>query len=321
MKRFKPLSLLFAAALLFGLLAPCAAAEESAPVIALLGPDPCCWPCGVPFEEPGFQVWDADGLREGADVRVEGELTVWRAGDYTLRYELCDGESVVASAERTVRIVPQTLPEITAPPKGTICLSFDDGPCEDTAEVLDILARYGVKACFFIVGNQTRYLDLLPRIVAEGHTLGIHCYDHRSYGMLYRDAEHYFSDLMQAQAIVREYTGQSAHVVRFPGGGRTAGFLAGTLPGGYDELYAMLADLGMREYDWNVQPESAEKTVEGTIVSFTHPHEPYEYAVVLQHDARRFSVKALERMIQWALDEGYTFAALDETFPEIHLGA
>ncbi len=319
MKLFKRLSLLLAAALLLGVLAPGAAAEEGAPVIALLGPDPFCWPCGVPFEEPGFQVWDEDGIREDAELRVVGDITVWRAGDYTLRYELTDGEAVIASAERTVRIVPQSLPEIVQPPKGTICLSFDDGPCEDTAEVLDILAKYDVKACFFIVGNQTKYLNILPRIAAEGHTIGIHCYDHRSYGMLYRDAEHYFSDLMHTQEIVREYTGQSAHVVRFPGGSLTAGFLAGTLPGGYEELYAMLADLGMREYDWNVQPESGEKTVEGTIIAFTHPRAPYEYAVVLQHDVRRFSVKALERMIQWALEEGYTFAALDESCPEIHL--
>lgn len=319
MKRFKLFTLLLAAALLLGAPAPGALAEGAAPVIALLGPAPLTWPCGVPFEDPGWQVWDETGLREDAEIRVEGEVTVWRTGEYTLRYLLEDEADVLASAQRTVLVVPQPLPEIVQPPKGTICLTFDDGPCEDTAEALDILAKYGVKACFFIVGNQTKYLDLLPRIVAEGHTLGIHCYDHRSYGMLYRDAEHYFSDLMQAQEVVREYTGQSAHVLRFPGGGRTASYLAGTLEGGYEELYAMLADMGMREYDWNVQPESAEKTVEGTIISFTRPREPYEYAVVLQHDARRFSVKALDHMIPWALDEGYTFAALDETFPEVHL--
>jgi hypothetical protein len=40
--------------------------------------------------------------------------------------------------------------------------------------------------------------------------------------------------------------------------------------------------------------------------------------VVLQHDARLFSVRALESMIEWALKEGYTFAALDETYPEVH---
>ena len=89
------------------------------------------------------------------------------------------------------------------------------------------------------------------------------------------------------------------------------------MPGGYEELYGLLHDAGFHIYDWNVQPESAGKTTESTIVEFTHPTEPYEYAVVLQHDTRRFSVAALDRMIEWALREGYTFSALDETFPEV----
>lgn len=89
------------------------------------------------------------------------------------------------------------------------------------------------------------------------------------------------------------------------------------MPGGYEELYGLLHDAGFRAYDWNVQPESVNKTTESTLVEFTHPEKPYDYAVVLQHDTRRFSVAALDRMIEWALGEGYTFAALDETFPEV----
>ena len=313
LKALRFLPLLLVAALMLCAPAPCFAEEAGGVSIALLGPAPLSWPCGVPFEEPGFQVWDQDSLIPDAVPELEGEVTVWRTGTYTLRYRYGDAE-----AERTVTVVPQMLPETVRPPAGTICLSFDDGPCEDTGEVLDILAKYGVKACFFIVGNQTKYLDILPRIVAEGHTLGIHCYDHRSYGILYRDEEHYFSDLMKAQEVIHVYTGEYAHVLRFPGGSRTASFLAGTLRGGYQELYAILADMGIREYDWTVQPESAEKTTEGTLIAFSHPRERYDYAVVLQHDVRRFSVKALERMIQWAQAEGYSFARLDETCPEVH---
>ena len=297
-----------------------ALAEEPAARIELEGEAELDWLCGVPYAEPGYTAYSAAGEDVTASVRVEGEPVVWRVGDYVVRYLLTDGTGACVSAQRTVHVIPQTLPETVMPPKGTICLTFDDGPCEDTAEVLDILKKYDIHAAFFIIGNRTRYLDLLPRIVEEGHTLGIHCYDHQSYGMLYRDEEHYFTDLMRVQEIIYEKTGDYAHTVRFPGGAWTASYLYGTLPGGSRQLYAMLADMGIREYDWNVQPESEEKTVEGTIVSFTHPASRYEYAVVLQHDARRFSVRALEQMIQWALDEGYTFARLDETFPEIHRG-
>ena len=136
----------------------------------------------------------------------------------------------------------------------------------------------------FIVANQTKYLDLLPKILEGGHTLGIHCYDHGSYDMLYRDEEHYFTDFLRAQKIVHDYTGQYAQVVRFPGGSRTASYLTGTLKGGYQELYGILHDMGVRPYDWNVQPESATKTVEGTIVDFTHPRDPAAHSIEFNRD-------------------------------------
>ena len=279
--------------------------------LELRGEAEIVWPCGVPYEDPGYIA------RSGGTVTAEGAVIPWRAGDYTIRYFLTEGDGDIAAVRRVVHVVPQALPDTVQPPAGTICLTFDDGPCENTVRCLEILAQHGVKATFFIVANQTKYLHLLPKIVAEGHTLGIHCYDHGSYGMLYRDEEHYFTDFMKAQQIIHDYTGQYAHTVRFPGGSRTASFLAGTLDGGYGELYAILHDMGVRPYDWNVQPESGAKTVEGTIIDFTHPREPYDYAVVPQHDARRFSVEALDQMLTWAEGEGYTFAPLDTTFPEV----
>ena len=306
--------LLLLAAMLF---VPAAFADASGAHIAVSGASELDWSCGVPWQDPGFSAFDADGTDRTGDVVTEGTVIPWHPGDYELRYVLGDTETPLAEAARCVHVRAQTLPETVRPVKGTICLTFDDGPCEYTGQVLETLAKYGIHAAFFIVANQTKYLDLLPVIVEQGHTLGLHCYDHRAYQWLYENEENYFSDLMTAQKIVYEQTGRYAHILRFPGGSRTASFLAGTLPGGYEELYGLLHDAGFHIYDWNVQPESAGKTTESTIVEFTHPTEPYEYAVVLQHDTRRFSVAALDRMIEWALREGYTFSALDETFPEV----
>ncbi len=285
--------------------------------ITLLGGEELDWLCGVPFQDPGWEACGPDGEDCSAAVAVSGEVVAWLPGEYVLSYRLCVGDTPLAEAQRLVCVRPQELPEVRQPPAGTICLSFDDGPCEYTGRVLDILEKYGVKATFFIVASRTAYLDMLPRIAEAGHTVGIHCYDH-SYGLLYRDTEHYFADLMAAQEVVHEYTGEYAHVLRFPGGSMTASFLSGTLPGGYDELYGMLHAAGLRAYDWNVQPESSTRTTEGTLTEFTHPRRPYEYAVVLQHDTRLYSVAALEDMIRWAQEQGYRFAPLDPGFPEIH---
>ncbi len=63
-----------------------------------------------------------------------------------------------------------------------IALTFDDGPDPHyTPQLLDLLARYGAKATFFVVGSHAEHqLDLLRRMEKEGHTIGIHNYVHKS---------------------------------------------------------------------------------------------------------------------------------------------
>ncbi len=62
----------------------------------------------------------------------------------------------------------------------SIYLSFDDGPDpEVTPFVLDELARYGAKATFFCIGkNLKQHPELYRRILAEGHAVGNHSFDH-----------------------------------------------------------------------------------------------------------------------------------------------
>ncbi|MBR6918502.1 MAG: hypothetical protein IKN38_09995, partial [Clostridia bacterium] len=45
------------------------------------------------------------------------------------------------------------------------------------------------------------HLEILPRIVEKGHTLGIHCYSHYLKG-LYWDANSFFTDFMKAQEVI-----------------------------------------------------------------------------------------------------------------------
>ena len=61
-----------------------------------------------------------------------------------------------------------------------VFLTFDDGPDPLwTPKVLDELARLGVRATFFVVGERAAgRLDLLQRMRAEGHEVGLHCMRH-----------------------------------------------------------------------------------------------------------------------------------------------
>jgi peptidoglycan-N-acetylglucosamine deacetylase len=63
-----------------------------------------------------------------------------------------------------------------------IALTFDDGPDPaSTPAILDALARRGMRATFFLVGERAaRHPDLVRRIAAEGHEIGNHSWDHPS---------------------------------------------------------------------------------------------------------------------------------------------
>jgi len=64
----------------------------------------------------------------------------------------------------------------------TATLTFDDGPdAAHTPRVLDVLAREGVKAAFFLIGERAEaHPDVARRIAGEGHDVGNHTWSHRS---------------------------------------------------------------------------------------------------------------------------------------------
>jgi peptidoglycan/xylan/chitin deacetylase (PgdA/CDA1 family) len=63
-----------------------------------------------------------------------------------------------------------------------VALTFDDGPDPEwTPRILDILARHQAHATFFMLVENARVLpELVRRVVAEGHEVGLHGLDHRN---------------------------------------------------------------------------------------------------------------------------------------------
>ncbi len=280
------------------------------PAFQLLGSIELDWPCGIPFQEPGYRV----NLPEGLDYRVEqsGELIAWKPGDYTLEYQLWAEEELLASCCRTVHLLPGTLADAPEDPpeEKIIYLTFDDGPCEYTGRVLDLLEQYEAKATFFVLTKSKYCEEYLPRMQEAGHTIGIHA-DRHGYDTLYLNAEYFFRDFMLAQQKLYDYTGQYARFSRFPGGSRTA---RGMLGPDYKTVLQGLSDMGVRYVDWNVQPESTEGTYT-TAQNFREGVQKQSFSVTLQHDTRLYSVNALEQMLQWGTENGYRFLAIDENTP------
>lgn len=107
-----------------------------------------------------------------------------------------------------------------------VALTFDDGPHADgTPAVLDELARHGVTATFFLVGEQVVQRPALAReIVDAGHEVAVHGYRHTL--LLRRRVRAFAEDLDRAVAVIVEATGQAPTLYRPPYGVFSSGALS-----------------------------------------------------------------------------------------------
>jgi peptidoglycan/xylan/chitin deacetylase (PgdA/CDA1 family) len=99
-----------------------------------------------------------------------------------------------------------------------VAITFDDGPhVRGTPLVLEELARRGIPATFFLVGEQVqRNPALAAEIVAAGHGVGLHCYRHRN--LLRLTAAQVNDDHLRALAIIEDATSSSVTLYRPPYG-------------------------------------------------------------------------------------------------------
>jgi len=187
-----------------------------------------------------------------------------------------------------------------------VYLTFDDGPIpEVTPKVLAILDRYGIKATFFMVGeNIDKHPDVFEQVIQAGHAIGNHTYNHMK-GWKFSTEEYIANVREWEEAAERNYPhGYPAPVLnRFrPPYGRTWVWQRRAVKKLGYEIY--LWDVLTRDYNPTRTPEAMLRQIKrctrpGSIINF--------------HD----SVKSNERMlavlpqaIEWLLEQGYELKTL-----------
>ena len=291
--------------------------DPEAPVLSLVGGNRVILRLGQEYVEPGYKATDnCDGDLTG-QVSVTGYVDGNTLGDYVLMYTVVDAYNNLTSVSRTVTVQapskPLVNPSVVNPDGKVIYLTFDDGPGPRTPELLDILAKYNVKATFFVVN--TKFINTIARIAREGHTVGIHSTTHK-FNEIYVNEDAYFHDLYTMQDIIRSFTGQESTILRFPGGSSNT-VSANYNKGIMSRLTQQVHEKGFRYFDWNVDSKDAggAKTATQVYNNVVRGIGTKQYSIVLQHDIKGYSIDAVEGIIVWGLQNGYTFLPLTQDSP------
>ena len=94
-------------------------------------------------------------------------------------------------------------PLANAPGGPWAAITFDDGPSQETGRILDALAAAGARATFFVLGSRARACpEMIRRIVAEGHSLGVHGDRHEP--MVFRSGAWLRGAIDGARGAIRE---------------------------------------------------------------------------------------------------------------------
>ncbi len=289
--------------------------ELSPPELTLEGEEDITLLLGQEYVEPGFSAVDAMGKDITSEVFVSGEVDNRTKGDYTITYTVTDVFGCTVTRERSVSVQAHPQPQTEMPEGKVIYLTFDDGPSSHTMRLLEILDKYGVKATFFVVDNDFSYL--LEDIVARGHSIGVHSASH-VYEEIYASEEAFFADFAQVHQLIFEKTGAKTTLMRFPGGSSNS--VSKFNPGIMTNLVQITEDYGLQYFDWNVNAQDAQsaKTAVQVYENVICGIQKQDLSIVLQHDIYGYSVDAVEQIIIWGMDNGYTFMPLQSNSPTCH---
>lgn len=186
--------------------------------------------------------------------------------------------------------------EVELESRPLVALTFDDGPREaTTGPLLDGLALREVPATFFLVGSRIGgNEDLVRRMAAEGHQIGVHTFDHVALkGLSRRDFD---LQVGKTRAVLADLLGEGEFWLRPP-------------YGLIDQAAASWA--GGPLILWSVDPEDWKDHDVDRIVAAVVEHVS-DGDIILMHDIFASSEEAALRVVDALLAKGYCFVTVEQ---------
>jgi len=184
--------------------------------------------------------------------------------------------------------------------RASVALTFDDGPHPvHTPVLLDILARYNVKATFYVIGRSARrYPEILHRMVAEGHEVGNHTWTHPTLSRMGNGS--FLREIDRTQEVVWRTVGALPVTMRPPYGAIT------------NRQSHMLSDQrNIPTIMWSVDPEDWRRPG-STVVSARMVRGARPGSVILAHDIHGPTIRAIPAAIEGIISRGLGFTTMSQ---------
>jgi peptidoglycan/xylan/chitin deacetylase (PgdA/CDA1 family) len=195
----------------------------------------------------------------------------------------------------------------TGLPRGArqIALTYDDGPNDPhTLRLLEVMARHGVQATFFMIGRcVTQRPEIAREIAQAGHVVGNHTFTHPL--LIFKGEREIKEQLSMCRTALRDAIGEHSNLFRPPFGGRRPAVLRVARELGLEPVM-----WNVTGYDWNAPPAAViERKVEKQVRGGD---------VILLHDGghthmgadRSQTVIATDHLIARYKSEGYEFVTV-----------
>lgn len=189
-------------------------------------------------------------------------------------------------------------------------LTFDDGPSQNTNNILNILNEHNIKATFFVLGVQVEiFPETTKRIYNDGHYIANHGYTH-IYSSIYQSPAQVLTEYNQCNEIVAntiDIPKYNSHLFRFPGGA-----VGGKYAQIKKQAISLLEENNVLHVDWNSLTGDSEKvapTEEYLLDNLKKTTEGKNSVVILMHDAhaKKITSEVLPKVIEYLREQGYEF--------------
>ena len=185
--------------------------------------------------------------------------------------------------------------------KPQVALSFDAAwGNEDTAQIMDILAKHQVKVSFFMTGSWVeKYPEDVKYIASQGHDLGNHSQNHKNMSQL--SDEEIRRELAQVHDQVKTLTGQEMTLFRPPYGDYD------------DQVVTVSRDMGYYPVQWDVDSLDWKDYGADSIVRTILDHKHLgNGSIILMHNGAKYTPAALDAVITGLKDAGYELVPISQ---------